>query len=202
MATGLEDSSTSISLIKRVQRHDPAAWDRLCLIYLPLVYRWARAVGLQNCDAADVGQDVMWTVARRIASFDHHRSGATFRGWLKTITRHKIGDYLKKRARQNETPGDAMGQLVWNEVPEELPDALSSESRFDVKQVILHRIIHVIQAEFEPQTWQAFWLATVEERPIAEIAEQLGMTRQAVRQARYRVLRRLRIELTSFGDQP
>lgn len=199
MTTGAADSSTSVSLIKRVRHHDPVAWDRLCQIYLPLVYRWARAVGLQNCDAADVGQDVFWTVARRIGAFDHQRPGATFRGWLKTITHHKIGDFLKRRVSQQQAAGGTTARLAWNEIPAALPDGPPSEPAFDVERAVLHRIVAAIQTEFEPRTWRAFWLACVEERPTDEIAGELDMTRQAVRQARYRVLRRLRSELGPSG---
>lgn len=202
MSSDTESSSTSVSLIKRVQRHDPVAWDRLCLIYLPLVYRWARSVGLQSNDAADVGQEVMWTVARRIGSFDHHRPGATFRGWLRTITRNKIGDHLKRRSNQQPAAGGTTARLAWNDVPDVLPDAPASEPAFDVERAVLHRIVAAIQAEFEPRTWQAFWLATVDGQSTEQVAAELGMTRQAVRQARYRVLRRLRIELGQPGEQP
>lgn len=91
-------------------------------------------------DAADVGRDVLWTVYGKIAEFDVLRSGATFRGWLRTITRNKIGDFL-------------------------------------------------------PLTWQAFWLSTMEDVPAAEIADRLGMSPTAVRQAKFQVLRRLRDEM-------
>jgi RNA polymerase sigma-70 factor (ECF subfamily) len=60
---------------------------------------------------------------------------------------------------------------------------------------IVARTLALIQTEFEPTTWQSFWIATVEQKTTDEIAAALGITRQAVRQAKYRVLRRLREEL-------
>jgi RNA polymerase sigma-70 factor (ECF subfamily) len=56
----------------------------------------------------------------------------------------------------------------------------------------------MIRAEFEPTTWQAFWIATVEGRTAAEIAASLGITKHAVHQAKYRVLRRLREEMADL----
>ena len=202
MATGIDGSSTSVSLIERVQRRDSAAWHRLCLIYGPLVYRWARVVGLQHSDAADVGQEVFASVACRIDSFDHHRAGATFRGWLRTITRHKIGDYLKRRARNAQSVGGTTAIQFWNEIPEELSDAPAGHPAFDVEQALLHRTLDTLRAEFEPRTWEAFWRTTVDQHSTEEIAQQLGMSRKAVRQARYRVLRRLRGELGLAENEP
>jgi RNA polymerase sigma-70 factor (ECF subfamily) len=65
----------------------------------------------------------------------------------------------------------------------------------DEESGILHRAVEAIQAEFEPTTWQAFWRASVEGQPSDVIATDLGISCGAVRQAKYRVLRRLRQDL-------
>jgi RNA polymerase sigma-70 factor (ECF subfamily) len=186
-------SSTSASLIDRVRRLEPEAWRRLCAIYGPLVYRWARVAGLQDADAADVGQEVFRTVAARIGTFEQRDGDGSFHGWLRTITRHKLGDWLRRRA--SRPPGGGDGVVSWNQVPEVLPDADPTEAGFDADRLLLHRTLRTLRAEFEPATWQAFWMATVEERPVDLIAEELGLSRAAVRQAKYRVLRRLRLEV-------
>jgi RNA polymerase sigma-70 factor (ECF subfamily) len=62
------------------------------------------------------------------------------------------------------------------------------------------RALDTIRAEFEDRTWAAFWQATVDGLTAAEIAADLGMSKEAVRQAKYRVLRRLRVELDGLLD--
>lgn len=57
----------------------------------------------------------------------------------------------------------------------------------------------MVRSEFEDRTWQAFWRVAVEGHATAEVAADLGITANAVRQAKSRVLRRLRQEL---GDSP
>jgi DNA-directed RNA polymerase specialized sigma24 family protein len=57
-----------------------------------------------------------------------------------------------------------------------------------------------VQAEFEERTWQAFWRATIDEEPTADIAADLGMSAGAVRKAKFRVLRRLRSEFENLID--
>jgi RNA polymerase sigma-70 factor (ECF subfamily) len=52
-----------------------------------------------------------------------------------------------------------------------------------------------VRGQIEERTWQAFWLSVIEQRPTAGVAEDLGMTPGNVRQARARVLRRLKREM-------
>lgn len=192
--------STSASLLRRVRNLDPEAWQRLARLYGPLVYRWARHAGLQDADASDVGQDVFQTVAVRIGSFHHGRPGDTFRGWLRTITRNKIGEYLRRRAAQPAGRGgtDAARRLAAAVSPPE-DDSLESDD-FDANTSLAQRALELMQTDFEPHTWHAFWRATVEGHPTDIIAEELGMTKKAVRQAKFRVLRRLRTELDQLLD--
>jgi len=48
-----------------------------------------------------------------------------------------------------------------------------------------------LRSEVSPSHFQIFELTTFREVPAAEVARQLGLTRDAVYQARYRMLKRL-----------
>jgi RNA polymerase sigma-70 factor (ECF subfamily) len=45
---------------------------------------------------------------------------------------------------------------------------------------------------FEERSWQAFWRVVVEGQRLADVAAELGLTRNAVYIAKSRILRRLR----------
>lgn len=60
---------------------------------------------------------------------------------------------------------------------------------------LLRRVMNLIQIDFQPQTWQAFWKSTVEDLAPVDVAEQLGISVDSVYQARSRVLSRIREEL-------
>jgi len=60
------------------------------------------------------------------------------------------------------------------------------------EQILLTAALKILKSEFEPQTWQAFWLVSAEGLVAREVAERLNMTAKAVRQAKYRVARRTR----------
>ena len=58
--------------------------------------------------------------------------------------------------------------------------------------------MELLQAEFEPRTWQAFWKIVVEEKAPADVAAELGMSKGAVYVAKSRVLKRLREEFAGL----
>ena len=60
----------------------------------------------------------------------------------------------------------------------------------------VHRALDVVRAEFEPRTWDAFWRIAVDGQSPAEVAAAMQLSLPAVYQAKSRVLRRLRRELS------
>lgn len=193
------DSSTSSSLIRRVKRHDPEAWQRLVDLYGPLVFYWCRRNGLSSPDAADVFQDVFAAVSRAVEGFSHGRENATFRGWLWTITRNKIRDHYRRRADEARAAGGTEALQRLENVPEQWDDESADPRDRTEMHKLYRRAMELVRTEFEDRTWQAFWRSVVEGHDTADIAADLGVSTNAVRQYKSRVLRRLRQEL---GDIP
>jgi RNA polymerase sigma-70 factor (ECF subfamily) len=191
MSTALS-GSTSSGLVDRVRARDDEAWKRLVRLYAPLAYRWARQSGLQASDAADVVQEVFLTIATNIDNF--RSEPGSFRGWLRTITRNQVNLHYRKR---RATPCGAGGSDAAYMMEQHADEASSSGglSADDSRQSLVHRALQLIRQDFQPATWQAFWRVVAEDRPVTEVAEQLGMSAAAVRQAKYRVLCRLHDEL-------
>jgi len=192
---GPQSTATFRGLLERVKVDDRAAWHRLVDLYAPLVYRWCRRYGLPEQDAADVFQDVFQSVATHIAGFRKEKESDTFRGWLRTITRNKVRDHFRKSGREPAGEGGSEAQIRLSALPATpLPDADDSgEEHAD--RGLFGRALALIRSEFEPRTWQAFWLTAVDGRTPNEVSAELGMSPGAVRVAKSRVLRRLREEL-------
>ena len=70
----------------------------------------------------------------------------------------------------------------------------------EYRQHLTNRALRLMQADFQPATWQAFWEQVVVGRPAADVAAELGLTPGAVYAARFRVLDRLRRELAGMLD--
>ena len=98
-----EPPLTRVTLLTRIRDgRDSDAWREFVHIYGPVVYRFARNRGLQDADAADLMQDVLRSVARNAHRMEYDPARGTFRGWLYTVTRNKIYNFLnstKRRAR-------------------------------------------------------------------------------------------------------
>lgn len=60
--------------------------------------------------------------------------------------------------------------------------------------------MELLEAEFEPRTWQMFWRVTAEGQAVKDVAADFGVTPGAVRVAKSRVLQRLREELKGLED--
>jgi RNA polymerase sigma-70 factor (ECF subfamily) len=163
-------------------------------LYAPLVFSWCRGWGLKAEDAADVFQEVFQAVAAHLNGFRRERSGDTFRGWLRTITRNKVNDLFRRRQREPEGVGGSEAQAILGQVPQTgLPE--NPETVEEAENALLHRALEIIRSEFEPRTWEAFWQTAVEGRAAVDVAADLSMTPGAVRVAKSRVLHRLRADL-------
>ena len=65
---------------------------------------------------------------------------------------------------------------------------------------VARRLLELIEPEFEAATWRAFRLLVLEGLPTRDVAESLGLSANAVRIAKSRVLARLRREAEGLLD--
>ncbi|MBL7040060.1 MAG: sigma-70 family RNA polymerase sigma factor [Pirellulaceae bacterium] len=194
-ANGAGASSISSTMLQGLRDQDAVAWSRLVKVLGPVVYEWCRRSGLQPSDAENVVQEVFLSVAVKIETFRREKASDTFRGWLWRITQNKIRNYVQRWKKHPDGAGgtDAKVQLQQLAVCESSDSEAPSDPNSDC--LILHRVLESIREDFEHDTWQAFWRMAVQGHPSAEIAADLGMTQEAVRQAKRRVVRRLQNEL-------
>jgi RNA polymerase sigma-70 factor (ECF subfamily) len=190
---GIHSVQTSLTLLSRIEAQgDDEAWRLFARLYGPIVYSWCRDAGLQPDDVDDVGQEVFRVVARKIGTFEAGRkaSGA-FRSWLWGITRLQILSYLRSAKRQPIGGGGTDHQLSLQRL-EQKSDEPESVNGFNSRQLLLRSAIEILRSDFDARTWQAFWEMAVNGRPAKDIGDELKMTARAVRQAKFRVTRKLR----------
>ena len=189
-------SQTSYSLIDRICASDQSAWEQFVDIYGPTLYGWCRGSGLGDEDSADVIQDIFRAVARGIDRFERQsdRNGS-FAAWLWAVTQSKIKNHRQRIAHSERAIGGSEARRHFAEVADALVDVsdIRGSSADDVSIVL--RTAELIRSEFKESTWQAFWRVAVDDQRTDVVAAQLNMSVAAVRQANYRVRRRLRQEL-------
>ncbi len=183
---------TRASLILRLPAAaDAAAWDELVAIYGPLVFRLALRQGLQAADAEDLVQNVFAVIARSVAEWLERPDRGKFRAWLLRIARNAAVNFLTRR-RQGSigAGGDEVAQLL-AEVP--APESqLSSEFDLEYRREVFRWAAEQVRDAVADTTWQAFWLTQMENLPITEVAERLGISVGNVYIGRSRVMTRLK----------
>jgi RNA polymerase sigma-70 factor (ECF subfamily) len=192
-------SSISSTLLERIRARRPEAWQRLVDLYGPLVYRWARQLGVSSADAADIAQEVFAAVSAHLDQFRRDRPEHSFGAWLRTITRNKIRDHY----RQRQSPADAEGGTHAYQQLLELAESAEESSmgtNAGTDTGFLRRMLDLVRVEFENRTWEAFWRLVVDGQSPADVAAAMGLSLPAVYKAKSRVLRRLRQELHDLGE--
>jgi RNA polymerase sigma-70 factor (ECF subfamily) len=192
----LDAPPTSASLLVRIRDgRDQEAWRQFVRLYAPVVYGFARKRGLQDADAADVMQDVLRSVSGAAARLNYDPARGSFRGWLYTVARNKIFNFLDAgRTRLGRGSGDSGVREKLEAQPEpewDLAASWDEEYERNLAAVAMRRV----QGEVQEATWQAFWGTAVEGRSAREVGEALGMTAGAVYVARSRVLARIKDEV-------
>ena len=182
--------STSLTLLSDLRGGGATAWRTFLHLYTPLVAAWCRKAGLQEADAADLCQEVFRGVNAGISRLqfgpDH-----SFRGWLWTITRRCLAKHFDRCRNGVNAVGGTDTIVRMNAIPDWIREESALERR-DGGGEVLMRAAEMIRGDFEERTWQAFWLSTVENLSSEEISVRLSMTSNAIRQARFRVIARLR----------
>jgi len=187
-------STTSTGLLDRVKAREVEAWQRLVDLYAPLFYDWCRQYGLHAEDSADVGQEVFAAVATGVAEFRRDQPGHTFRGWLWTVTHSKIADHFRRLHGQVQAAGGTDAQQQLAQIADDPADSSTSPPSGGIGEVA-QRVVQLVRPTVEERTWRAFWAITVDGRPAADVAQELGMSVPAVYKAKYRVIRQIRREL-------
>lgn len=182
--------SVNTSLLVRAQSNDRSAWEKLADLVSPIVYTWVRRGGVPEADAEDVVQDVFLELSRGLNRFRRDQPGDSFGGWLRTLTRRRTCDYFRRG--HTAGVGGSTGRMRMEQVAETLTD---DDPTDDPTSELVRRGLESIRGEFAERTWQAFEALAVAERPVADVAAELGLTVGAVYMARSRVLKRLREEL-------
>ncbi len=193
-------SVTRASLLLRIRDPgDRSAWGEFVQLYAPLIHAYGMHQGLQDADAADLVQEVLYRVSRSVPRFENDRARGSFRGWLLTVTRNEVRKMAARRGRQPAGSGDSQ----MREILEQQPDAPEVDAGWDreYQQNLFLWAAEKVKCEFRDNTWQAFWRTVVEGKEIEVVAGQLSLSVGAVYIARCRITARIRLEILAVEER-
>jgi RNA polymerase sigma-70 factor (ECF subfamily) len=192
-----DSPQTRASLLHRLRgERDERAWAEFLALYEPLVLRVMRSRGLQESDARDMTQQVLLRISGAIERYQPDGSAASFRRWLYRIARNVVVTFLTRKSRQPESLDQ---DWIFDQLSP-APGASTESELFDreYQMQVLAWATDQVRREFRDATWQAFVETSIEGRPIAEVARELGLSPGSVYVARSRIVARLRTRVAEF----
>ena len=175
-------SELDADLLRSFVRGDQDAFEALFRAYQGEVFRWILRIVRDSGAAEDVLVESFWRAYRGRARFDPSRS---FGAWLRRVATNAALDHLRAARRH----------AGWSALPDDAAAATGADPELrDALAVAFRRL--------PPRLQVVAALALIEEQPLAEIAEALGLPIGTVKSRLFRATRALEQQLERMGIQP
>jgi RNA polymerase sigma-70 factor (ECF subfamily) len=148
----------------------------------PLVGEWALARTADPDDAADLGQEVMILMVRKLSSF---RGESKFLTWLFTVTRNQAIELHRKKVRRERKLERLTTHLTTQEPAGEPP-------AHPVDQGRIQAVLRVFLEDLPQRQREVFQMADIQGLSSPEIGRALGLAPGSVRAALFKARRTLR----------
>jgi len=187
-------NETSLSLLSRLRSSPESdSWNRLIELYTPLLRAWLRKYDVQASDADDLVQEVLLAVSKDLGKFEHGGQAGGFRGWLRAILVNRLRKFWRNQARRPQASGDSDIETKLAQL-DDPASAMSQIWNRQHDQYVLRQLLTLVEPHFASSTWTAFCRVALDGAPPDVVAEETGISRNAVIIAKCRVLNRLRQE--------
>ena len=193
--------TTRVSLFARIGEGstDSRAWSEFVETYVPTLVQWCRQHGLQETDAHDVAQDVLFRFWRQATRF-RYDPARRFRSYLRKMVLTAVADWSEsRRADRLATGGDAVEALIKSQ-PAREDLAARIERAFDTERLSIAMV--EVEQRVKPSTWAAFQLLAIDRLPGKEVADRLGIDVNLAYNARLNVQRMISDTLRRDDSAP
>jgi RNA polymerase sigma-70 factor (ECF subfamily) len=196
--------SSSQDGVPRTQRREPAnapspcrtvelTSAQICEDYGARIYKLARWLAFNRCDAEDIAQEVFLQVVRKLATF---RGESEFTTWLHRITINAAFGHRRRFRRTLVAIGPlehylGRGRIKLRDQPRPDHQAQTNELKREIDRAI---------GRLPKKYRQVFLLAVVNQLSLAHVANLLGVNLGAVKSRLHRARRLLRTYLTPYVE--
>jgi len=173
------------------------AWERFYRFSNHLVRRVVRTSLLSVADQDDCAQDSWLEIVAHLRHFRSDPANPHMGTWVATIASNKVRDWYRERRRH---PRKDWGDRVFD-----LPGLEVDPSRVCQRQgeeALVRSALDELAHRVSPCSFKVLYLRSIEERTVAQVAAELGLTPERVRYLHHRVKRRLRSLLDLMDGSP
>ena len=177
-----ENPEPDPTLIQRARQGETAALGSLLAEVGPVVAQWAMARTGDSDEAADLAQEVLILMTRKLASF---RGDSRFLTWLFTVTRNQAIERHRSLARRERK----MERLT-SHMAKDNPVPRGPESEIDGARI--RNVVGSFLRELPQRQREVFQMAEIQGLTSPEIGQILGLEPGSVRAALFKARRTLR----------
>ena len=194
--------ATRRSLVDRLANwDDQRRWQDFFDRYWKLIYSAARKAGLTDCEAQEVVQETVITVAKKIDKLHYDPALGSFKGSLLQITRWRIADQFRRRDSV-QTGRDGADDDRNTATIERLADTnrvdLDAVWEREWQENLMDTAIARVKKKVNPKQFQIFDCYVRKEWPAQKVAAQLQVSVGQVYLARHRVAVLLKKEIKAL----
>ena len=187
----LKYPTTSKTLLDRIAAGDEISWDEFYTRYCGIVRNLAKFNGLDHAEADDICQQVMLQFFKQSKTFKFDPDIARFRTYFGRIIQSKISDHYRGK---KEEPSD---EIEVEDEKRPTDELFLTEWR----KMILKEAERELKNRVAPETFQAYELYAVQNRPVEKVAAYLDCSVNQVYQAKKRCFAMMREILLKMNEQ-
>ena len=199
--------ATRHSLLSRLkQSNAQESWREFFDAYWRLIYTTGLKAGLTDVEAQEVVQETVLTVVKKIKSFHYDPAVGSFKGWLLTIVRWRIGDQFRKRPRQIQPPSprweqEMSGTATLERIPDPSPINLDAVWEEEWQSALFAAALLRVKRQANARHYQMFDLHAIKHWSVDKVAQTLGVSAGQVRLAKHRITALMRREVARLEKE-
>ena len=166
-------NQTRHTLIQKVRNaHDEQSWSEFSDIYRPYIYVIIKNLGVPQSEIEDQVQSVLIICWQKIPELNYDPTKGRFRFWLSRIASYTVKNHIRKLKRREELSANF-------EIPTEIPAEIDEMSEKQWKVFIAQKAWDNIKKDLADK-YRLCFEALLENRPIAEIAQELELAENSI----------------------
>jgi RNA polymerase sigma factor (sigma-70 family) len=188
---------TSTTLLQRLGRQEPKAWEDFATKYIWMMRSSLRSRNISPEDIDDVLQESCLRVFKNIHKYEHRGQGS-FRAWLKEISRSCWLQAVRKSAYRARSESKEIDLTLY--LAEETLCSIDNQIEILMEQELFDLAIARTRQAFNELTWNAYRLGALESLPSKEVARLLGVSVALAQKSKERFEIQLQHELRNLKN--
>lgn len=199
---------TRHTLLARLKdKSDDLSWQAFFDRYARLIYSVAALSGLSHVESQEVVQETVLSVSKKIDQFRADPSAGSFKAWLRRLIQWRVLDQVRKRRPDAPAPSRPKRneESTSTATEERIPDPTGGDFEAiwdrEWEQQVMRSALERLKTEVNPEHYQIFQKAKLEQKPVKTVAEAFGITEDQVYVITHRLRKSLEKHIAEFMEK-